>query len=317
MKRFILFLSILLTASLVSQAQENPFKKYGVKGEILTLSKGKYKETFYNEEVMRIGTVLINTQTEKIVLFLEPDTTGHVYRAEVTSRFLTVDPLCEEHYSWSPYAYVLNNPMRYIDPDGRLERDPNGNIKFYASGETVSRETVKHNGFSLTPNYSTGYVMTDKGNKVSAEQLTSVTVVSADGKRSTTFSATELSKIGDFDFTSNCHGLAMADGQFFINDPGTILADEFTKVGEGMGPDAKAGANHDVVSVGLPGFESEPYHTAGTNNNGNTYTQKDNNGPVKTNQPLKSVVDYKGTGTVSGLPVKELQVVFYEKKNNN
>ncbi|MDH6310672.1 hypothetical protein M2451_004141 [Dysgonomonas sp. PFB1-18] len=317
MKKAALFLAILFVTCLVTQAQEDIFKKHGVTKEPLTLSKGKYKETFYNEEIMQVGTVLINTLTNKVVKFLEEDTTKFAYKAETTSRFLTVDPLAEEHYSWSPYAYVLNNPMRYIDPDGRLERDPNGNIKFYASGESVSRETVKHNGFSLTPNYSTGYVVTDKGNKVSAEQLTSVTVVSADGKRSTTFSATELSKVGDFDFTSNCHGLAMADGQFFINDPGTILADEFTKVGEGMGPDAKAGANHNVVSVGLPGFESEPYHTAGTQNNGNTYTQKDNNGPVKTNQPLKSVVDYKGTGTVSGLPVKELQVVFYEKKNNN
>ncbi|GAB6010288.1 RHS repeat domain-containing protein, partial [Dysgonomonas reticulitermitis] len=33
-------------------------------------------------------------------------------------RFTTVDPLAESYYSWSPYAYVMNNPLRYIDPDG-------------------------------------------------------------------------------------------------------------------------------------------------------------------------------------------------------
>jgi len=33
-------------------------------------------------------------------------------------RFTTVDPLAELHYDNSPYAYVLNNPIKYIDPFG-------------------------------------------------------------------------------------------------------------------------------------------------------------------------------------------------------
>jgi hypothetical protein len=118
MKRTTLFLIILLIAGIVIHAQENPFKKYGVKGDILTLSKGKYKETFYNEDVMQVGTVRINIWTEKIVEFLEPDTTEFAYRAEVTSRFISIDPLCEEYYSWSPYVYVGNNPIKRIDPTG-------------------------------------------------------------------------------------------------------------------------------------------------------------------------------------------------------
>jgi len=149
MKRTILLLIALLTMGFVARAQENPFKKYGVKGEVLTLSKGKYKETFYNEEIMRVGTVLINTQTNKVVVFLEPDTTGQVYRAEVTSRFLTVDPLCEEHYNWSPYAYVLNNPLRLIDPTGMydidaLQKDKQyGVVAVYATGADKDRVLAK------------------------------------------------------------------------------------------------------------------------------------------------------------------------------
>ena len=37
-------------------------------------------------------------------------------------RFLTVDPLAEKYYSISPYAYCMNNPMKFVDPDGRDPR---------------------------------------------------------------------------------------------------------------------------------------------------------------------------------------------------
>ena len=47
-----------------------------------------------------------------------------------TMRFTTPDPMAEIYYSVSPYAYVLNNPIKYIDPDGRVVRLANN----YAGG---------------------------------------------------------------------------------------------------------------------------------------------------------------------------------------
>ena len=37
----------------------------------------------------------------------------------ILARWDRIDPLCEKYYSTSPYAYCVNNPVRFIDPDGK------------------------------------------------------------------------------------------------------------------------------------------------------------------------------------------------------
>lgn len=39
-------------------------------------------------------------------------------------RWHVMDPLCEKYYSVSPYAYCLNNPVKFVDPDGRKIKVP-------------------------------------------------------------------------------------------------------------------------------------------------------------------------------------------------
>jgi len=41
------------------------------------------------------------------------------YAAEF-GRFLSVDPMANKYPGWTPYHYVLNNPMIYIDPTGEI-----------------------------------------------------------------------------------------------------------------------------------------------------------------------------------------------------
>jgi len=51
---------------------------------------------------------------------------GARYYDPVIARWQATDPLAEQYAGWSPYNYVMGNPLRVIDPDGAAPADAGG-----------------------------------------------------------------------------------------------------------------------------------------------------------------------------------------------
>ncbi|MCL1937644.1 MAG: hypothetical protein FWF52_04520, partial [Candidatus Azobacteroides sp.] len=104
----------------------------------ITSSKGEFEEFHDGADIVEIGSVLFDTKTNEVVGFVsEEQETADVPSANAA---MSIDPLCEKYYWITPYAYCLNNPVRYIDPRKKDIVDANGRI-MYRNGQWLSNAT--------------------------------------------------------------------------------------------------------------------------------------------------------------------------------
>lgn len=137
-------------------------------------------------------------------------------------RFTTVDPHAESYYSWSPYAYCYNNPLKFIDPDGKdgrltgngTEEDPYviEAIYFYQE-ESLAQEQIDGLNAAINAYNSKGTVKIkdNNGSKVFVRYNLSSREVSdvQEARRGTAFETTN----GEFRYYGNIVGTEPSTGE--------------------------------------------------------------------------------------------------------
>lgn len=147
----------------------NPFKEYGYKPKILTLSNGKYKE-FFTDSIIQIGSFVFNRDSRQItgVKILENKGISEAtLKPDIVSRWMSPDPLSDEFPNWSPYNFVENNPIRFVDPLGLAPEDV---VILGKDADAAFEQLQASTSLTLTRNKKTGKVSSTGEAKTDADK---------------------------------------------------------------------------------------------------------------------------------------------------
>lgn len=286
----------------------NPFKQFGYKGKVATLSKGKYLEVHDLDSIVTIGSIRFHVDTKKIVGSVLTDTTSLQYArpiGDIASRWLSPDPLSEEFTSWSPYNFCYDNPIKFKDPDGRaaiasdndFEPTKEGNLKV-EKGDTPEK-LKKEYGLVLK---------TGKDQNGGKFDFKEGDVLVLDNNM--TRDVAQYNKTGEIE-TESCHEAAYSAVKGLeINQNTAEVHSSLDGIVEGLSSDAatdfakgytKASSSSDAtfgktITVFGDGAHSAVFY--GTSNNGtNYYYSKNGNGGPPTISKESDLVSQYGAAT--------------------
>jgi RHS repeat-associated protein len=107
----------------------NNYYPFGMLHDYTTTKQNPYQYKYNGKELQETGMYDYGAR------FYMPD----------LGRWGVMDPLAEVNRAWSPYRYAYDNPLRFIDPDGRLEDwyedDKTGDIAWHDGSATRVGQT--------------------------------------------------------------------------------------------------------------------------------------------------------------------------------
>jgi len=137
--------------------------------------------------------------------------------------------------SWNLYSYVQNNPINFLDPDGHLLRDAQGNL-IIKYGAVIP---ITHRGDPAHTYYVRRVTLrTDSGKKIEASSVVKIKDKDKAGQIKDNASGKIVADLPDSSnpVATNCHGTTFADGKVWIqpNQVDKILkGDNYQKVENG------------------------------------------------------------------------------------
>jgi RHS repeat-associated protein len=149
-----------------------------------------------------------------------------------------VDALAHKYESVSPFIYCYNNPLRYVDPDGNVVRDANGNIIARVRDRNATY-TSGNSQVALSFSATQVQILTNGGRSlygyIANSKVVNSTSISENG-------ATETMPLIGTDNSHNCTGNVLADQKMTIasNDitKSTLKGEGYTPLAEGETPQA-------------------------------------------------------------------------------
>lgn len=131
-----LFLSLLAISGSAANAQnDNPYEIFGHKTNVFYETKAKDLFVIPNNDTSSETKAIAFNPEEGYILFLDSNDailSKTKIQPDQLLRWLSVDPLATEYPAISPYAFVANNPINAVDPDGRKILFVNG---YYNTGD--------------------------------------------------------------------------------------------------------------------------------------------------------------------------------------